>query len=101
MRLDKFTVKAQEAIEDAQGTAQRHNHSIIDVEHLLSALINQADGIITPLLSKLGVAPQALGAEMERLIKAKPKVYGDSAYPLAADLQTVHEGRGRGCQAQG
>ena len=50
MRLDRFTVKAQEALADAQGRAERHGHQQVQPEHLLVALLEQSDGVVVPLL---------------------------------------------------
>ncbi|MBN1523024.1 MAG: ATP-dependent chaperone ClpB [Spirochaetales bacterium] len=78
MRLDNFTVKAQEAIEAAQGLASRQNHPLLDVEHLLSALLSQDSGIIAPLFAKLGVSATAVQSEISQLLSRKPKAVGDN-----------------------
>jgi ATP-dependent Clp protease ATP-binding subunit ClpB len=67
MRLDKLTIKSQEALQQAQGLAEKRNHQAIDVEHLLFALIGQKEGVVLALLQKLGIP---LGATTERLQKA-------------------------------
>ena len=54
MRLDQFTIKAQEAIDAARRHAVEHDHQAIDVEHLLLALLEQQQGLIPPLLQKVG-----------------------------------------------
>ena len=56
MRFDKFTLKAQEAVQNAQEVASKKGHQQIDPEHLLYALLEQAEGMITPLLGKIGQA---------------------------------------------
>src|SRR5581483_11445099 len=53
MRLDKLTVKSAEALQSAQGLAERRNHQAVDVEHLLMALLGQKEGIALALLKKL------------------------------------------------
>ena len=53
MRLDKLTVKAQEAIQAAQSLADQANHQAIEPEHLLLALLQQQEGVVGPLLAKL------------------------------------------------
>src|SRR5437667_240065 len=60
MRLDKLTVKAQEALQAAQSKADQHNHQAIEPEHLLSALLEQREGVVGPVLAKLGARPEAL-----------------------------------------
>jgi ATP-dependent Clp protease ATP-binding subunit ClpB len=79
MKIDNLTIKAQEGLEAAQSLAHRYNHSTIDVEHLVSALLAEEDGVIRPLLQKLGVSPEGLQNQFQKLLEAKPKIYGDSA----------------------
>ncbi|MEJ2664983.1 MAG: Clp protease N-terminal domain-containing protein, partial [Spirochaetia bacterium] len=79
MRVDKLTLKAQEALETAQSQAHRYNHALLDTEHLLFALVTQRDGVIIPLLERLGVPKDRLQAEVEKLLAAKPKQYGETA----------------------
>src|SRR5436190_357496 len=55
MQMDKFTIKAQEALQAAQAVTQRFSHQEIDAEHLLLALLDQSDGLVNPLLQKLGL----------------------------------------------
>ena len=57
MQLDRFTVKAQEALQQAQAIAQRYSHQQIDGEHLMLALLEQSEGLLHPLLQKLGAVP--------------------------------------------
>jgi ATP-dependent Clp protease ATP-binding subunit ClpB len=54
MNIEKFTLKAQEALQEAKSVAERKNHQQIEVEHLLSALLEQKEGIVLPILQKLG-----------------------------------------------
>ena len=82
MQTDRFTTKAQGALQDAQRTAHEHSHQAIDGEHLLLALLGQSEGLIQPLLQKLGVPPTALAAEVERELGRRAKVQGGSeSYP--------------------
>src|SRR2546429_1384701 len=78
MRLDKFTIKAQEALQAAQSLADQQSHQALEPEHLLAALIEQREGIVGPMLAKLGASPdpiqQALRAELAKL----PAVRGGS-----------------------
>src|SRR5689334_5586981 len=74
MRFDKFTVKAQEAVQRAQELAQRRNHSEILPLHLLAALLQEDEGVVHPLLQKLGAnvagIEQRVEAELDRLPSA-------------------------------
>ena len=54
MRLDKLTIKAQEAIQAAQSLADQHEHQAVEPEHLLAALLQQREGVVAPILGKLG-----------------------------------------------
>jgi len=76
MQMDKFTIKAQEALQAAQAVTQRFSHQEIDGEHLLLALLDQADGLVNPLLQKLGVKPQVLASELDDELDRRPKVTG-------------------------
>ena len=62
MRLDKLTVKAQEAVQAAQSLADQNDHQAIEPEHLLLALLQQQEGVVGPLLAKLGARPEAVSA---------------------------------------
>ncbi len=76
MRFDKLTLKTQEALQQAQDIAGKHNQQQIDVEHLLVALLNQQDGIIIPILQKLGVNPTVLEKELDSYLAKQPQVHG-------------------------
>ena len=78
LRLDKLTVKAQEALQVAQEMAARSGQQQIEPLHLLWALTAQGDGVVPPLLEKLGVSPTTLGSEIEKQIERLPKVTGGS-----------------------
>lgn len=79
MRYDKLTLKAQEALQQADSFAHSFNHPSLDVDHLLLALVEQKDGVVPPLLERIGVdAGEVAGAIRSRL-EGKPKVHGDAA----------------------
>jgi len=77
MLYDKMTIKTQEALQEASGIAHTYNHQLLDGEHILLALLRQEDGIVPPLLDRLGVDRRDFGRQVERSLEAKPKVYGD------------------------
>jgi ATP-dependent Clp protease ATP-binding subunit ClpB len=79
MRYDKLTLKAQEALQEADSLAHGFNHSTIDVEHLLLALLEQKDGVVPPLLERIGADPGELSGALRKALTQKPKVYGDAA----------------------
>jgi ATP-dependent Clp protease ATP-binding subunit ClpB len=76
MRLDKFTVKSQEALEAASSLAGQKNHQEITPEHLLFSLLDQEDGVVVPVIQKLGARPEIIRDRLEQEISAIPKVYG-------------------------
>ena len=78
MQFDKFTTKAQAAIQDAQSIAREFSHQALDGEHLLLALLRQTDGLVLPLVQKLGLTPTRLTQAIEQTLSARPKVSGVS-----------------------
>src|SRR3954465_4689383 len=76
MQFDRFTIKTQEALQGAQSVAQRNSNQEIDGEHLMIALLEQAEGLIQPLLQKLGVSVEGLQADLAREISRPAKVQG-------------------------
>ena len=90
MRFDRFTIKAQEALETAQNLATDTQSPELAVEHLMLALIRQTDGIVTPILQKLGVDVAGITLAIEAAVQKTPKVQGAaSEMRIAAALQSV------------
>jgi ATP-dependent Clp protease ATP-binding subunit ClpB len=76
MRLDRFTIKAQELVQGAQALASRLGNQQIEPEHLAAAMLADREGIATAMLRKLGVAPEGLAAELQKLVEKLPRVSG-------------------------
>jgi ATP-dependent Clp protease ATP-binding subunit ClpB len=76
MRLDKFTVKAQEALQAAQSLADQRGHQTLEPEHLLLALLQQREGVVSPVLGKLGVRADTLQQQLEAEVAKIPRVSG-------------------------
>ncbi len=91
LRFDKFTVKAQEALQAAQEMGGRSGQQQIEPLHLLWALLAQGDGVVPPLLEKLGVPPAALAGEVEQQIERLPKISGVSEQYLSKASNEVLE----------
>jgi ATP-dependent Clp protease ATP-binding subunit ClpB len=91
LRFDKLTVKAQEALQAAQEMGGRSGQQQIEPLHLLWALIAQGDGVVPPLLEKLGVSPTRLAGEVEKQIERLPKVSGVSEQYLSPATNQVLE----------
>jgi len=79
MQIEKFTLKAQEALQEAKAIAERRNHQQIDVEHLLLALLEQKEGIVVPILQKLGANTDLIVSQLEGELSRIPKVTGGGA----------------------
>ncbi|MCU1227236.1 MAG: clpB [Acidobacteria bacterium] len=84
MNMNKLTVKAQEAVVEAQNLARGAGNPEFTAEHLLLALLRQEGGIVTPILNKLGLNPATIEAEVAGEIAKFSKVGGASAEPLTS-----------------
>jgi ATP-dependent Clp protease ATP-binding subunit ClpB len=91
LRFDKMTVKAQEALQQANDVAARHENQQIEPVHLLEALVSQTDGVVPPLLARLGIRTEALTQEIEREIARLPKVQGFAQQHMGKPLNSVLE----------
>jgi len=91
MRLDKLTVKAQEALSRAAEIAEGKNHQEIAPTHVLAALMEQKEGVVPPVLQKVGVDPHFLRNEIERELEQVPRVTGGgvSQAHISAELKQV------------
>ncbi len=76
MRLDKFTMKAQEAIQAARTLAEEQSHQQMEPEHLLVALVRQPEGVVLPILRKMGVDPVLVEDHMQQELNKFPKITG-------------------------
>ena len=76
MRMDKLTLKTQNALYEAQNVATQYNHPEITPEHVLYALVNQDDGIFTPIAQRLGASVDEIKRETEMVLSEIPKQYG-------------------------
>ncbi len=90
-RFDKFTLKSQEAVQAAQELAAKSKHQQIEPEHLVRALIEQQEGVVTPVLKKLGADPAAVSADIDQALERIPKVEGLVQTYLSARLNKLFE----------
>ena len=79
IRWDKFTVKAQEAVQRANELASEHGNPELLPVHILAALLEDKEGIVPPVLGKIGIGPQAVLNELYQEIGRLPKVSGGAA----------------------
>ena len=84
MNFNKLTVKAQEAVSDAQNLARGAGNPELTPEHLLLALLRQDGGIVAPIFNKLGQNPAAIEAEVASEVSKYSKVGGASTDPMIA-----------------
>ncbi|HLC17948.1 MAG TPA: ATP-dependent chaperone ClpB [Thermodesulfobacteriota bacterium] len=90
MRLDKFTIKSQEAISAAQESARSLGHQEVSIEHLLLALIGQEGGTVRPVIERIGANPGLVKGQIEEALAKLPRVEGAAAETyISPRLRTV------------
>ena len=87
INYNKMTIKAQEALQETVQLAEKLSHQMLQVEHLAYAVISQQDGLLRPLLQKLGVNSDLLLTEIKKVIDSLPKVTGSAQPTLSNDAQ--------------
>ena len=85
IRWDKFTVKAQEAVQRASQLASEHGNPELQPLHLLAALLEDKEGIVSPILEKIGIGPQSVLSSIYAEIDKLPKVSGEAAQATLAN----------------
>jgi len=89
---NRWTQKTTEAVHAAVALARQHSNPEVGTAHLLLALLGQADGVVLPVLQKVGVAPAALNARFDEQLEALPSVYGTTSDPqMSRDLRDGFE----------
>ena len=78
MDPNKLTLKSQEALQAAQELARSRNHQLVEPAHVLFAFLSDPEGVVYPLVQKLGQSPRTLRDRVEELLDRIPKVYGTS-----------------------
>ena len=92
IRPDRLTIKAQEAFRDAGDLARRRGNPVVNDAHLLAALLAQAEGVVQPLLQKLGLNVRALTESVDREIDRFPKQEGGAAEPsFSREVQRIFD----------
>ena len=91
IRWDKFTVKAQEAVQRANELASEHGNPELAPLHLLAALVEDKEGIVTPVLEKIGIGPQAVLSDLYKEIEKLPKVSGSGGAQQPAMSSQVNQ----------
>jgi len=80
MRFDRFTIRGQEAVQEAIGVAEKRENQQVEPEHLLAAMLEQKEGVVRPILGKIGANVQTIATEIEAAIAKFPKVSGGQQY---------------------
>src|SRR6202044_976731 len=92
IKWDKFTVKSQEAVQAAQGHAAENGNPEVLPLHLMAALLEDREGVVIPVLEKVGVPVEQLLSGVTSAIAKLPKVQGSAAQPgLGQAMQKVLE----------
>jgi ATP-dependent Clp protease ATP-binding subunit ClpB len=103
MNLDKYTQKAQEAVLQAQTLAGDFNHQVIEPVHLLLALLEQKDGVVSALVTKISGSTGGIIADLKKDLESRPKVTGPGSGDVSlsrasADILSAAERFARGMQ---
>ena len=104
--FNRFTIKAQEALQNAQETAAEHNHGELKAIHLLASLVSDAASLVQPMLVKAGVNLTQLNEQIEQALSRQPKVFSAQSAPvnqlyLSQELLGVLEGANKVAMAKG
>ena len=89
MNYENFTIKTQQAIQDASSIANKNDNSEIGTAHILQALLEQEDGLIVPIVERIGVPSTELLKKIKDIILTSPKVSGAAQVYLSSDAQKV------------
>ena len=76
--MHRFTIKAQEALQNAQDIAARENHGEFKIIHLLISLLSDENSLVRPLIVKAGVNLDSLSRALQEELKKQPKIFGSA-----------------------
>ncbi|QQS32036.1 MAG: ATP-dependent chaperone ClpB [Acidobacteriota bacterium] len=97
MRFDRFTIRGQEAVQEAIGVAEKNQNQQVEPEHILSSLLEQKEGVVRPILGKIGVNLAQIENELTAAVEKFPKVSGGQQYfssrtnTIFQDVQKIAE----------
>ena len=89
MNYENFTIKTQEALQEASSIANKNDNSEIGTEHVLQALLEQQDGLIAPVVERVGVQSIELTKKVHDIVAANPKVSGAAQVYFSSSMQKV------------
>ena len=84
MQMDRFTIKSQEALQAALGLAERRTHTEVAPEHLLLAMLEAGEGVVLPVLQKVGARPDEVRGDVNAALDALPTITGEAAEPTTS-----------------
>ncbi len=91
MRFDRYTIRGQEAVQEAIGVAEKNQNQQVEPEHLLSAMLQQKDGVVKPILGKIGANLPAVLSEIEAAVAKFPKVSGTQQQYFSPRINTIFQ----------
>src|SRR6188474_1689713 len=80
MRFDRFTIRGQEAVQEAIGVAEKNQNQQVEPEHILSVMLEQKEGVVRPILGKIGANVAPIVSDVQAAIAKFPKVSGGQQY---------------------
>ena len=89
MNYENFTIKVQEALQESSSIANKNDNAEISPEHLLEALLEQQDGLIAPVVERIGVNAVELNNKVKDLVRSNPKVSGAAQVYFSSQLQKI------------
>ncbi|MCR5189242.1 MAG: ATP-dependent chaperone ClpB [Treponema sp.] len=89
MNYENFTIKTQEALQEASSIANKNDNSEIGAEHVLQALLEQKDGLIAPIVERIGVQLPDILNKTRELVRANPKVTGNANIYFSSEMQKI------------
>lgn len=89
MNYEKFTIKTQEALQEASSIAIKNDNSEISAEHVLLALLEQQEGLVTPIVERIGIPSLDLQKKVKDIILSNPKVSGTNQVYFSSEMQKI------------
>ena len=89
MNYEKFTIKTQEALQEASSIAIKNDNSEISTEHVLLALLEQQEGLVAPIVERIGIPSLDLQKKVKDIILSNPKVSGTNQVYFSSEMQKV------------
>lgn len=90
MRFDRFTIRGQEAVQEAIGVAEKNQNQQVEPEHLLASMLEQKEGTLRPILGKVGANAQSILTDVQAAIAKFPQVSGGQQY-FSSRINTIFQ----------